>query len=150
MTDTTDVELLLVEDDPRDLELALRALRKAKVAPLIHVARDGNEALQFVFCEGPFVGRSMSQAPRIIFLDLKLPQVTGLEVLKKLKSDPRTRSIPVVALTSSKEQRDVADSYRYGVNSYIVKPVDFESFASAVRDAGLYWLSLNQAPPPLD
>lgn len=146
MTDTTAAELLLVEDNPQDLELALRALRKAKLANRIHVARDGAEALDFVFCEGAFADRRPEEMPNVILLDLKLPKIDGLEVLRRLKSDPRTRVIPVVVLTSSKEQRDVVESYQLGVNSYIVKPVNFDRFASAVGELGLYWLVLNQPP----
>ncbi|MEO5959898.1 MAG: response regulator, partial [Opitutaceae bacterium] len=139
-------ELLLVEDNLQDLEMTLRALKKANFANHIHVARDGVEALDFVFCEGAHAGRSIAVAPKVILLDLKLPKIDGLEVLKRLKGDPRTRAIPVVVLTSSKEQSDVIESYHLGVNSYIVKPVNFESFAEAVRNLGLYWLLLNQPP----
>lgn len=140
------VEILLVEDNPQDLELALRALRKANFSNRIQVARDGAEALDFIFCEGEHQQRKIEDVPKVILLDLKLPKVDGLEVLKRIKDDPRTRSIPVVVLTSSREQRDVVESYRLGVNSYIVKPVNFEGFASAVRDLGMYWLLLNQPP----
>ena len=146
MIESNLVEILLVEDNPDDLELALRALTKAKVSNRIQVARDGAEALQFVFGEGPFAGRTLRDGPKLILLDLKLPKVDGMEVLKRLKGDPTTRMIPVVVLTSSKEQRDVVESYELGVNSYIVKPVNFERFAEAVRDLGFYWLLLNQAP----
>ncbi len=145
-TEPNAVELLLVEDNPQDLELALRALRKAKLANRIHVARDGAEALDFTFCEGAFASRRMSDGPNVILLDLKLPKVDGLEVLRRIKGDPRTKVIPVVVLTSSKEQRDVVESYQLGVNSYIVKPVNFDRFAAAVGDLGLYWLLLNQPP----
>ncbi len=144
------VELLLVEDNPQDLELALRALRKANLSNRIHVARDGAEALDFVFCEGEYRERSIAEAPRIVLLDLKLPKVDGLAVLRRIKGDPRTRTIPVVVLTSSKEQRDVVESYQLGVNSYIVKPVNFEQFVAAVRDLGLYWLLLNRPPTLAD
>jgi two-component system, response regulator len=140
------VEILLVEDDPQDLELAVRALRKANLGNRIEVARDGAEALEFVFCEGAHAGRRIEDAPKVILLDLKLPKVDGLEVLKRIRSDPRTRTIPVVVLTSSKEQRDLIESYRLGVNSYVVKPVSFDQFASAVQQLGLYWLLLNEAP----
>ena len=148
MTDTNIIELLLVEDNPQDLELALRALRKINLANHIEVARDGAEALDFIFCEGPHAGRKMSNGPKVILLDLKLPKVDGLEVLKRVKSDPRTRMIPVVVLTSSKEQRDIVESYNLGVNSYIVKPVNFDGFTDAMRELGVYWLMLNQAPQP--
>jgi CheY-like chemotaxis protein len=140
------VELLLVEDNPQDLELAQRALRQANLASRIHVARDGAEALDFVFCEGPHATRRIADVPKVIFLDLKLPKIGGLEVLRRIKGDPRTMTIPVVVLTSSKEQSDVVASYQLGVNSYIVKPVNFERFSSAVRDLGLFWLVLNQPP----
>lgn len=138
------VEILLVEDNPSDLELALHALRKNKVTNLIEVARDGAEALDFIFCEGKYASRRIDNAPRVILLDLKLPKVDGLEVLERIKGDPRTRSIPVVIMTSSREERDIIESYRLGVNSYIVKPVDFEQFINAVQQLGLYWLLLNQ------
>lgn len=140
------VELLIVEDNPQDLELALRALRHAKLANHVQVARDGAEALDFLFCEGAYADRRDATAPKVVLLDLKLPKVDGLEVLQRLKAHPRTRTIPVVVVTSSKEQRDVVESYQLGVNSYIVKPVNFEQFAAAVRDLGLYWLLLNQPP----
>lgn len=150
MNEPAVVELLIVEDNPQDLELTLRALRLAKFANHVHVARDGAEALDFLFGEGAFAHRRMADAPKVVLLDLKLPKVDGLEVLKRLKGDPRTRSIPIVVLTSSKEQRDVVESYQFGVNSYIVKPVNFERFTAAVRDIGLYWLLLNQAPLPAE
>lgn len=140
------VEILLVEDNPEDLELTLRALRRANLANRIHIARDGEEALQFLFGEGPHEGRDVEDAPRVILLDLKLPKVDGLEVLQRVKGDSRTRATPVVVLTSSQEQRDVVESYKLGVNSYIVKPVNFDRFAAAVRELGMYWLVLNQAP----
>lgn len=140
------VEILLVEDNPDDLDMTLRALTKAHMANRIQVARDGVEALEYVFCQGPHAGRSIEQVPRVILLDLKLPRLDGFEVLRRLKSDPRTRSIPVVVLTSSREQNDVVASYDLGVNSYIVKPVNFDRFVSAVSDLGMYWLLLNQPP----
>ena len=146
MNNTGPVEILLVEDNPQDLELTLRALKKANLANRIHIARDGAEALEFIFCEGPHAGRRIDDAPKVIFLDLKLPKVDGLEVLKRVKNDPRTKNIPVTMLTSSKEQRDIVESYNLGVNSYIVKPVDFQQFNEAVRQLGLYWLLLNEAP----
>jgi len=150
MSQTREVELLLVEDNPEDLELALRALRKANLANRIHVARDGAEALEFVFCEGSYAARKIEDGPKVILLDLKLPKIDGLEVLKRLKGDPRTKSIPVVVLTSSKEQSDIVASYHLGVNSYIVKPVNFESFVEAVRVLGFYWLLLNQPPKGIE
>ena len=135
-----------MEDNAQDLQLTLRALRKANVANHIHVARDGKEALQFVFCEGDYAGRGIENTPKVILLDLKLPKVDGKEVLERIKGDPRTKMIPVVVLTSSKEQNDVVDSYKLGVNSYIVKPVNFERFADAVQHLGMYWLLHNQPP----
>jgi CheY-like chemotaxis protein len=148
MNETAPVEILLVEDNPQDLELTLHAFRKAGLTNRIQVARDGAEALDFIFAEGACAGRKMEETPKIILLDLKLPKVDGLEVLKRVKSDPRTRAIPVVMLTSSKEQNDVVESYGLGVNSYIVKPVDFEGFVQAVQRLGLYWLLLNHPPFP--
>jgi len=150
MNETNAVEILLVEDNPQDLELALRALHKARLSNRIHIARDGAEALDYVFCEGAFAGRQITNTPKVILLDLKLPKVDGLEVLKRIKDDPRTKTIPVVVLTSSKEQNDVVESYRLGVNSYIVKPVNFESFSEAVGHIGLYWLLINQSPKLVD
>jgi two-component system, response regulator len=144
VSDVTIIEILLVEDNPEDLQLALRALKKANLDNHIHVARDGEEALQFVFCEGEFACRKIDRPPKVILLDLKLPKVDGLEVLQRIKGDPRTRMIPVVMLTSSKEQSDVLKSYNLGVNSYIVKPVNFEQFADAVGQLGMYWLLRNQ------
>jgi two-component system response regulator len=136
------IEILLVEDNPSDLQLTLRALQKANISNRIHVARDGAEALEFM--QG--TSTSGGPGPRLILLDLKLPKVDGLDVLRQLKSDPRTQSVPIVVLTSSKEQCDIVESYRLGVNSYIVKPVNFERFSAAVKDLGLYWLLLNQSP----
>ncbi|MBW8781581.1 MAG: response regulator [Verrucomicrobia bacterium] len=144
MNELNAVELLLVEDNPQDLELTLRALRKSNFANRIHVARDGAEALDFLFGEGAHAGQGAGQVSKVVLLDLKLPKIDGLEVLRRMKEDPRTKSIPVVMLTSSREQRDVIESYKLGVNSYIVKPVDFESFMSAVHELGMYWLLLNQ------
>lgn len=138
------VEILLVEDSPEDRELTLRALQKAHLANRIHTAVDGAEALDFMFSEGAFVHRTAASLPRVVLLDLKLPKVDGLEVLQRLKGDPRTKHVPIVVLTSSREQRDVVESYRLGVNSYIVKPVNFERFVSAVQDLGMYWLLLNE------
>lgn len=149
MNENNAVEILIVEDTPQDLELTLRALRKSKLSNHIHVARDGAEAVEFLFGEGPHIGRNIESGPKVILLDLKLPKLDGIEVLRRVKTDSRTKSIPVVVLTSSKEQKDVVESYALGVNSYIVKPVDFEGFASAVGELGLYWLLLNQ-PPKID
>jgi two-component system response regulator len=146
MNNNNEIEILLVEDNPDDMDMTLRALRKANLANKIQVARDGAEALEFIFCEGPFAGRQIESVPKVILLDLKLPKVDGFDVLRRIKGDPRTKTIPVVVLTSSKEQRDVVESYHLGVNSYIVKPVNFEGFLTAVSELGMYWLLLNQAP----
>jgi CheY-like chemotaxis protein len=146
MSESEAVELLLVEDNPADLELALRALRQAKISNRIYIARDGVEALEFLFCEGPHASRRIWDGPKLVLLDLKLPRVDGLTVLQRMKEDPRTKTIPVVVMTSSQEQSDLIQSYALGVNSYIVKPVNFERFAEAVRQLGFYWLLLNQPP----
>ena len=138
------LEILLVEDNMNDAELSLYALKKFKIANSIYHARDGAEALEYLF--GKADGPEHGQIPRLILLDLKLPKVDGLEVLRKLKSNPATQSVPVVVLTSSREERDIIESYHLGVNSYIVKPIDFEQFTDAVRNVGLYWLLLNQSP----
>jgi two-component system, response regulator len=140
------IEILLVEDNQEDVELTLHALRRENLANSIHVARDGEEALQFVFCDGAYAKRSFDWPPKLVLLDLKLPKVDGLEVLRQLKFDPRTRTIPVVILTSSKEERDLINGYHLGANSYIQKPVDFEQFRETVRTLGFYWLLINEAP----
>lgn len=142
-----EVEILLVEDDTNDMDLALHALRRENLANKIFVARDGEEALEFLFCRGVFSERSFDYPPRLVLLDLKLPKVDGIEVLRQIKSDSRTKTIPVVILTSSKEERDLVKGYDLGANSYIQKPVDFEQFRSTVKQAGLYWLLTNQPPP---
>ena len=142
-----DIEILLVEDSPNDLELALHALRKENLANSVEVARDGEEALEFIFCRGKYAHRNFNHPPRLILLDLKLPKVDGLQVLREIKDDHRTKAIPVVILTSSKEEKDLVESYRLGVNSYIQKPVDFEQFRSSIKQIGLYWLVVNQPPP---
>lgn len=141
-----EIDILLVEDSPEDVEMTTRALKKHNLANRLFVARDGAEALDFLFCEGAHAGRRSEDRPKVVLLDLKLPKVDGLEVLRRVKSDPRTRTLPVVVLTSSREDQDVVRSYELGVNSYIVKPVDFERFVQAVSDLGLYWLLLNQPP----
>jgi CheY-like chemotaxis protein len=140
------IEILLVEDNPNDVELTLHALKKNNLANRIHVVRDGAEALEYLFGSGAYAGRDLNHTPKVILLDLKLPKVDGMEVLRRIKSNERTRSIPVVVLTSSREERDIVESYRLGVNSYITKPVDFDQFTEAVRQLGLYWLLLNQPP----
>jgi len=140
------VDILLVEDNQNDVDLTLHALRQGKLANNIYVARDGEEALDFLFCRGAFSQNSLDQRPRLVLLDLKLPKVDGVQVLKQVKSDPRTKVIPIVIMTSSKEERDLAESYQSGVNSYIQKPVDFEQFCTTVKTLGLYWLVVNQPP----
>ena len=140
------VEILLVEDNPRDAELTIRALHKRNLAHhLVHV-KDGQEALDWLFGTGLYAGRNINHTPKIILLDLKLPKVDGIEVLRTVRADERTRFMPVVVLTSSKEEQDVVQSYALGVNSYIVKPVDFEKFSTAVAEAGHYWLLINRKP----
>jgi two-component system response regulator len=143
---TQEVEILLVEDNPEDEELTIRALKKHNLANRIHVTRDGHEALEFLFGRGAYADRNPEQIPKLILLDLKLPKINGLQVLEQIREDPRTRRIPVVVLTSSREEPDIARCYDLGVNSYIVKPVGFEPFVKAVSDAGLYWLLLNESP----
>ena len=142
-----EIEILIVEDNPDDLDMALLALKKGKIANHIQVARDGAEALDFVFCEGAFSGRMMKDGPKGILLDLKLPKLDGLEVLRRIRSSETTHMLPVVVLTSSDEERDVIRSYQLGVNSYIRKPVNFNDFAEATRQLGMYWLVLNECPP---
>jgi two-component system response regulator len=146
MTITNEVEILLVEDNPNDVELTLRALKKRNLTNKVHVVKDGTEALEFLFGTGAYAGRDINHYPKVILLDLKLPKVDGLEVLRRIKSDERTKVIPVVVLTSSKEERDLVESYKLGANSYITKPVDFENFVKSVSELGLYWLLLNQPP----
>ena len=141
-----EVEILLVEDNPTDVELTLRALKKNNLTNKVHVVTDGAEALDYLFATGTYKEREIDKKPKVVLLDLKLPKVDGLEVLKKIKSDERTRDIPVVVLTSSKEEQDRIESYKLGVNSYIVKPVDFEQFTKSVLELGLYWLLLNELP----
>ena len=143
-----EVEILLVEDDPTDVELTLHALREENIANHIQVVRDGEEALDFIFCRGSFTGRSFESPPRVILLDLKLPKVDGMEVLREVKSDPRTKAIPVVILTASREEKDVVNGYHLGVNGYIQKPVDFDKFREMVKRLGLFWLVVNEPPPP--
>jgi two-component system response regulator len=146
MTDINAIEILLVEDNPQDAELTVRALRKNNLANKIHVAEDGEEALNFIFCRDQYSERNISFPPKVIFLDLKLPKVSGLEVLQAIKSNPLTQSIPVVMVTSSREDPDIKKAYELGVNSYVVKPVNFDDFLSAMSQTGLYWLLVNENP----
>ncbi len=141
------LEILLVEDNPEDVELTLHALRQEKLANSIQVARDGEEALDFLFCRGPFSDRSFESPPRVVLLDLKLPKVDGLEVLREMKQDRRTKAIPVVILTASREEKDMVNGYHLGANGYIQKPVDFDNFRGVVKQLGLYWLVINEPPP---
>jgi two-component system response regulator len=140
------IDILLVEDNPSDVALALHAFKKHTVAHHIQVLRDGAEALEFLFATGAHAQRDITSGPRVVLLDLKLPLVSGMEVLRQLKADPRTQPIPVVMLTSSREDRDIIESYQLGVNSYIVKPVDFAQFTETMHTLGMYWLLYNQAP----
>jgi two-component system, response regulator len=142
-----EVEILLVDDNASDVELTVRALRRHKLANNIHVAEDGEEALDFVFCRGAFSDRTFATPPKVIFLDLKMPKVDGIDVLRAIRADGRTKSIPVVILTSSKEQRDIVEGYKLGVNAYIQKPVDFEEFRRVIEQVGMFWLVVNQPPP---
>jgi CheY-like chemotaxis protein len=145
MSEVRSVEIVLVEDNPADVELTLRALRRHNLANRVVCLHDGAAALDFLFRRGEYAERP-AEEPRLVLLDLKLPKVDGIEVLRRIKADERTRSIPVVVLTSSAEERDVVESYRLGVNSYIVKPVEFERFGETVAQAGLYWMVVNRAP----
>ena len=138
------VEIVLIEDNPHDAELALRALKTYNLANELIWLKDGVEALDFIFAQGQYADRSIEDVPKVVLLDLKLPRINGLEVLEKVKSDVRTKSIPIVVLTSSSEERDIITSYNLGVNSYILKPVDFDKFINAVREIGFYWLLLNK------
>lgn len=140
------VQILLVEDNPNDVELTLHALKLHRLANEIKVVRDGAEALDYLMCRGQYCGRDINDGPQIVLLDLKLPKVDGMEVLRQAKADPRTRMIPIVVLTSSKQDRDIVETYELGVNSYMSKPVDFQQFADAVHNLGLYWLVYNQPP----
>lgn len=147
VSDSDAVEILLVEDTLSDAELTLHALHKHKLANRIHHVRDGEEALDFLFCRGDFGARRFEAAPNLVLLDLKLPKVDGLQVLQALKGDTRTKAIPIIILTSSKEERDLVNSYQFGVNSYIQKPVNFSEFQDVVRQLGMYWLLTNSKPP---
>jgi two-component system, response regulator len=138
------VDILFIEDNPQDVELTLRALKKNNIANKIHIINDGEEALDYLFCRGQYENRNIHNAPKVVILDLKLPKVDGLEILRLMKGDEDLKIIPVVVLTSSREERDIIESYKIGVNSYIVKPVDFEKFIDAVKELGYYWLLINQ------
>jgi two-component system response regulator len=144
MEDFSAIEILFVEDNPRDAELTLRALKKNNLANNIYVAHDGAEALDFFFCRGKFVKRSFTNPPKVVLLDLKLPKISGLEVLKIVKGDTRTSHIPIVVVTSSNQEPDMKEAYALGVNSYVVKPVDFDQFINAMSSLGLYWLLVNE------
>jgi len=146
MDDMHAVDVLLVEDNQQDAELTIRSLKKHKLANNVSVVEDGAEALDFIFCQGKYGERDIKHPPKVIFLDLKLPLVNGLEVLRAIKQDTRTKSVPVVVVTSSREDPDVKAAYELGANSYVVKPVDFESFTEAIGSLGLYWLLINQPP----
>lgn len=148
MTDSADVDILLVEDNPDDAELTLRVLRERKLANRLEWVRNGADALDFLFRHGAYAGRPARENPRLILLDLNLPKVSGIEVLARIKSDPATRQLPVVVLSSSTHDKDVLDSYHLGVNSYVSKPVQFEEFARVVGELGMYWLLLNCPPAP--
>lgn len=143
----TEKLILLVEDNPDDEDLTIRALRKAKVANDIVVVRDGSEAVEFLFREGEYADRPQTGVPGLVLLDLKLPKLSGIEVLQRMRADPRTRFVPVVILTSSSEEEDMVRSYESGANSYVRKPVAFAKFADAVSQLGLYWMLLNEGPP---
>jgi two-component system, response regulator len=140
------VDILMVEDNPDDEQLTLRAFAKNHLTNKIHVVRDGQEALDYIFCKGKYADRNIADHPHVILLDIKLPLIDGIEVLRRIKADERTKTIPVVMLTSSHEERDLVETYRLGVNSYIVKPVDFEQFTDSARSLGMYWLLLNRPP----
>jgi two-component system, response regulator len=141
-----EVDILLVEDSQDDIDLTLHTLRKENLANRIFVVRDGEEALDFLFCTGTYADRNPAHMPKLVLLDLKLPKVDGMEVLQRLRADPRTSTLPVVIMTSSKEEKDVANGYHLRVNSFIQKPVDFEQFRQTVKTIGLYWLVINQRP----
>jgi len=144
--ENTEVEILLVEDNLDDAELTIRALKKYNLTNKLHHVKDGDEALDFIFAQGIYSKRKVENTPKIILLDLKMPKVSGIEVLRYLKVDERTKRIPIVILTSSKEDPDIKNCYSLGVNSYVLKPVAFDDFVKAVNDIGLYWMILNQAP----
>ncbi len=146
MNDMDMIEILLVEDSPEDVEITLRAFKKKNLTNKVHVVEDGEQALDYIFAAGEYNGRDVNVKPKVILLDLKLPKVDGLEVLRRIREDDRTKFIPVVVLTSSQEEKDIMESYKLGVNSYITKPVDFNKFMDTVSELGLYWLLLNKPP----
>jgi len=146
MSESNAFEILLVEDDPRDVDLTVRTLRKHNLVNRLRVLEDGAEALDFIYCRGKYEQRDVCSLPKVVFLDLKLPKVSGLEVLRQLKKDEKTRSIPVVIVTSSREDPDIKQAYALGANSYVVKPVEFDKFQEAITQMGLYWLLVNQPP----
>jgi len=146
MNESLAVDVLLVEDNPQDAELTIRALKKHNIANHLFVVEDGAEALDFIFCHGKYAKREINATPKVVLLDLKLPKVNGLEVLRAIKQDPRTRAIPVVIVTSSREDPDIKAAYELGANSYVVKPVDFDTFADSMSQLGLYWLLVNLPP----
>lgn len=146
MTELQQIEILLAEDSPADAEMTLRALRRNNLANKVHWVRDGEEALDYMYCRGSYASRDPGRAPKLVMLDIKMPKVDGIEVLRRLKSDAALRTVPVVIMTSSNEQRDLVESYHLGVNSYIVKPVEFETFLETVAKIGLYWVLTNRLP----
>ena len=146
MNEGGQIEILLVEDDPADAEMTLRALRRNNLANRVHWVKDGAEALEYMFRSGAYADRDPGHAPRLVMLDIKMPKVDGIEVLRRLKADPATRTVPVVVMTSSNEEQDVIETYRLGVNSYIVKPVQFDVFLETVAKIGLYWILTNRVP----
>ena len=146
---TNQIHILLIEDNPNDIELTLHTLEKQRLTKHLKILHDGAEALDYIFCKGTYTERDITDCPKLILLDIKLPKIDGLQVLKQIKSDPRTRNIPTVMLTSSNQETDIWTSYQSGANSYITKPVDFTQFKQTVENLGLYWLTLNQPPPPL-
>ena len=141
-----ELEIVIVEDNPNDAELMLRSLKKNRLANNMVVLEDGEQALDFIFCRGKYTDRDLSESPKVMFLDLKLPKVGGLEVLKQMKSNEHTRKIPVIVVTSSKEDPDIAAAYNLGANSYVVKPIDFDSFVEKINQIGVYWLAVNEKP----
>jgi len=149
MNEAGNVEILLVEDNPADAEMTLRALRRNNLANKVHWVKDGEQALEYMFRTGTYASRAPAVVPKLVMLDIKMPKVDGIEVLRRVKANEETRTVPVVVMTSSNEERDVVDSYRLGVNSYIVKPVDFEKFTETARVLGLYWILMNQLPQGL-